>query len=301
MIKKCLMAMFFILAIVLAGCSNGSDYKVNISKPLYFQKDTAVPFEIKVTEKNKPVNGLAISAELSMANMDHGTYQVKLAEGQNGAYSGKVKLPMEGKYEINVTIQKDGKKSENTIDYTVKKAAGVAIINGKWIKNEDLKFYELISKLQLTIDREAAQKKYSGPQLEEELSYLDSQEKTAKDKNRLLTQIIRIRAMALLAEEKGHKATAETIQNAINKDHDQYNQYDSTKKLIQAFGESKFHELEKKEYPYIILSNQILADLVAQAKKENPTVGIQEVNYLAQQSFEDLLVSQMNSLKVEIL
>ncbi|MDQ0200937.1 FixH family protein [Neobacillus ginsengisoli] len=301
MIKKCLMAMFFILAIVLAGCSNGSDYKVNISKPLYFQKDTAVPFEIKVTEKNKPVKGLTISAELSMANMDHGTSQVKLAEGQNGAYSGKVKLPMEGKYEINVTIQKDGKKSENTIDYTVKKAAGVAIINGKWIKNEDLKFYELISKLQLTIDREAAQKKYSGPQLEEELSYLDSQEKTAKDKNRLLTQIIRIRAMALLAEEKEHKATAETIQNAINKDHDQYNQYDSTKKLIQAFGESKFHELEKKEYPYIILSNQILADLVAQAKKENPTVGIQEVNYLAQQSFEDLLVSQMNSLKVEIL
>lgn len=301
MIKKCLMAMFFILAIVLAGCSNSSDYKVNISKPLYFQKDTAVPFEIKVTEKNKPVNGLAISAELSMANMDHGTYQVKLAEGQNGAYSGKVKLPMEGKYEINVTIQKDGKKSENTIDYTVKKAAGVAIINGKWIKNEDLKFYELISKLQLTIDREAAQKKYSGPQLEEELSYLDSQEKTAKDKNRLLTQIIRIRSMALLAKEKGHKATAETIQNTINKDHDQYNQYDSTKKLIQAFGESKFHELEKKEYPYIILSNQILADLVAQAKKENPTVGIQEVNYLAQQSFEDLLVSQMNSLKVEIL
>ncbi|MCM2535678.1 hypothetical protein NDK43_29575 [Neobacillus pocheonensis] len=61
------------------------------------------------------------------------------------------------------------------------------------------------------------------------------------------------------------------------------------------------NELEKKEYPYIILSNQILADLVAQAKKENPTVGVQEINYLAQQSFEDLLVSQMNSLKVEIL
>jgi hypothetical protein len=301
MIKKGLFVLLLFLVAMLTSCSSGPDYKISVSKPLYFQKDSASPFEIKITENNKPVKGLKISAELSMANMDHGTSSVKLTEGQDGTYLGKVMLSMDGKYQITFTIEKDGKKVEKTTDYTVKKADGVALINGEWIKKEDLQFYQLINKLQLAINRENARKTYSGQQLEEEMAYLDSQEKSAKDKNQLLTQIIRIRAMALLAEQKGHKANEDAIKNAINKDHTQYLQYDSTKKLIGEFGEAKFQTLEEKEYRYTILSNQVLSDLVEQAKKANPNVGTQEITYQAQQSFEDLLVSQINSLNIEIL
>lgn len=299
--KKALILVMFLMAALLAGCSSGPAYKVDVTKPLYFVKDKATPFEIKVTEKGKAVKGLTITAELAMANMDHGTKDVKLAESDNGKYSGKAALPMNGKYEITFTMTKDKTKSEKTIDYTVKKAQGVATINGKWITNEDVKFYQLVNKLQLTINREAAKQKYSGDELKQELAYLDSQEKTAADPNMILTQIIRTRAIALLAQERGHQATPADIQTAIAKDHVQYEQYLEAKKLIEQFGDAKFKALEEKEYTYTVLAKQVEADMIQQTKKENPNVNDQEIGYLSQQNYEDLLVSQMNSLKVQIL
>jgi hypothetical protein len=272
-----------------------------MTKQLYFLKDHATSFEIKVTENKKAVSGLAISADVSMANMDHGTMSVSLTDEKNGKYSGKVKLPMDGKYELTFNMKKDNSKTEKIIDYTVKKAAGVAMINGQWIKNEDLLFFKLVNKLQLEINRENAKKTYTDSQLEDELAYIDSQEKNAKDENQLLTQIIRIRSMALLAEERGHQVTTDAITGAIAKDHAQYDQYPDVKSLITSFGDKKFSSLEEKEYKYTILANQVMADVTAQAKKDNPNVNDQEVNYQAQQNYEDLLVSQMDSLKIQIL
>ena len=72
------MLVFVLLIALVTGCSSGPDYKVTVTKDLYFVKDTAMPFEIKVTENNKAVKGLDVSAQLSMTNMDHGSYDVKL-------------------------------------------------------------------------------------------------------------------------------------------------------------------------------------------------------------------------------
>lgn len=292
---------FGLLIAMLAGCSSSPDYKVDITKPLYFQQDHESSFEIKVTENKKPVTGLDISAELSMANMDHGDAKVVLKEEQKGLYSGKVKLEMDGKYEMAFTLKKDNKKAEKVFDYEVKKPKGVASINGEWIKDEDLKFYELINRIQFAINRETAQKKYSGKQLEDEIAYLDSQEKTLDDKNQLLTQIIRLRSMAMLAEEKGHKASTEDVNAALAKAQQQYDQFDSAKKLIQQFGEDKFWSIEKQQYKLIVLTQQIQKDVIAKVKKENPQMGEQEINFQAQKDYEDLLVEQINSLKIEIL
>jgi hypothetical protein len=299
--KKALLLTVLLMAAMLAGCSSGPDYKVDVTKPLYFVKDKATPFEIKVTEKGKAVKGLSITAKLAMTSMDHGTNNVKLAESDKGKYSGKVETPMNGKYEITFTMTKAKVKSEKTIDYTVKKAQGVATINGKWITNEDLQFYQLVNKLQLEINREAAKQKYSGDELKEELAYIDSQAKTAADQNQLLTQMIRTRAMALLAEQRGHQATAADIQAAIAKDRAQYDQDPVANQLIKKFGEAKFNALAEKEYKYTVLAKQVAADMIEQTKKQNPNVNDQEINYLAQQNYEDLLVSQMNSLKIKIL
>jgi hypothetical protein len=299
--KKAIIGAVLLMVALLSGCSSSPNYKITMTKQLYFLKDHATSFEIKVTENKKAVSGLAISADVSMANMDHGTMSVSLTDEKNGKYSGKVKLPMDGKYELTFNMKKDNSKTEKTIDYTVKKAAGVAMINGQWIKNEDLLFFKLVNKLQLEINRENAKKTYTGSQLEDELAYIDSQEKNAKDQNQLLTQIIRIRSMALLAEERGHQATTDAITGAIAKDHTQYDQYPAVKSLITSFGDKKFNSLEEKEYKFTILADQVMADVTAQAKKDNPNVNDQEVNYQAQQNYEDLLVSQMDSLKIQIL
>lgn len=298
--KKLIFAVLLLLA-MLAGCSSGPDYKVDITKPLYFIQNKEMSFEIYVTENKKPVTGLDISADITMANMDHGNSKAIFNEKQKGLYIGKVKLPMNGKYEMDFTLKKGKQISEKVFDYEVKKPKGVATINGKWIKNEDLKFYELLNRLNLAINREADKKKFTGKQLESELSYLDVQEKSVDDKNQLLTQILRTQAMALLAEEKGYKVSESQINGAVAKAHEQYDHYDSTKKLIQQYGEAKFWNTEKEELYSIVLIQQVQATLAGIVKQQNPKVGQQEINFQAQQNYEDLLVSQMNSLKIEIL
>ncbi|MDR7239270.1 FixH family protein [Neobacillus drentensis] len=290
-----------LLIALLTGCASAPDYKVTVTKDLYFVKDTAMPFEIKVTENKKAVKGLDVSAQLSMTKMDHGSYDVKLEEGKNGTYSGQVNLPMGGKYEAALTLEKDGKKTEKIIEMNVTKPEGVAKINGEWITNEDVSFYKLINKLQLEINREGAKKKYTGKQLEEELAYLESQEKTIEDKNQLLTQIIRLRAIALLASEKGHKATETEVDAALLKAREQYNQYEPAKKLINEYGEEKFWATEKQQYQMIVMSQKVQMDLINKVKKENPKAGEQEIYFQAQKEYEELLVSQVNSLKIEIL
>lgn len=285
----------------LAGCGSGPDYSVQVTKEPYFQQDQAAAFEVKITEGDKPVSGLKVTAELSMASMDHGTNQVTFTEGEDGLYSGEVKLPMSGKYEAAFTMEKDGKKSEEVIQMNVAKPEGVAKMNGQWITNDDLAFYQFINELQIEINREAARKKYSGEQLTEELAYLDSQEKLARDKNQLLTQIIRLRSMAMLAGEKGHKASDTEVNAALAKVRDQYNQFESTKELIKEYGEDKFWSTERQQYQQIVLVQKVQNDLVEKVKKENPKAGDQEIYYQAQQQYEELLVSQVNSMKIEIL
>ena len=290
-----------LLIAVITGCSSDPDYKVAVTKDLYFVKDTAMPFEVKVTENKKAVKGLDVSANLAMTEMDHGSFDVKLEEGKNGTYSGKVNLPMGGKYEAVFTLKKDGKKTEKVIELNVTKPKGVAKVNDEWITAEDVSFYKFINQLQLAINRESAEKQYKGEQLEEELSYLETQEKTLEDKNQLLTQIIRLRAMALLADEKGHKATETEVDAALSKAREQYNQFESAKKLINEYGEEKFWATEKQQYQMIVMSQKVQKDLINKAKKENPKAGDQEIYYQAQKEYEELLVSQVNSIKIEIL
>ncbi|MED4202795.1 FixH family protein [Neobacillus mesonae] len=298
--KRMIIALLLVAA-VLAGCGSGPNYNIKMTQEVYFQQDKSSTIEIKVTDGGKAVKGLTVTAELTMANMDHGTSEVAFKEASDGIYSGKVQLPMSGKYEAAFTLEKDGDKVEKVIELNAEKPKGVATINGKWITSDDLAFYKLINQLQLEINREAAKKKYSGKQLEEELAYLDSQEKLAEDENQLLTQIIRLRSMAMLADEKGHKASDAEVEQAVARVRGQYEEFSSAMRLIASYGEDQFWAAEKEQYKMIVLSKKVQEDVMAQVKKENPKAGEQEVLYLAQQKYEDLLVSQVNSLKIEIL
>ena len=299
--KKSVLLLFSLLLVMLAGCKAEPDYQVKFTKELYFQKETKMPFEIQVTENQKAVTGLKVSVEFMMTSMDHGTYDVQLAQGKKGTYNGKVALPMSGKYEAAFTLEKDGQKTEKVININVTQPKGVARINGEWLTNEDVNFYKIINQLQLVINREAAKQKYSGKRLEEELAYLDSQEKASVEQNQLLTQIIRLRSMALLAGEKGHKVTNTEVAAAVNKVREQYSHYEGTKKLISEYGENKFWATEQEQYKLIVLTQKVQKDIMEKVQKENPNAGQQELYYQAQTEYEDLLISQVSSLEIEIL
>jgi hypothetical protein len=299
--KKAMRLTALLLLALLAGCSADPEYSIEVTKPIYQLAEKELPFEVKVTEKDEPAAGLKISAEFSMTNMDHGTTEVKLTEEEDGVYAGKVELPMTGKYEIFFVLEKDGQKKEKVINYEVKESEGVASINGEWITSEDIEFYKFINYLQLAINRETDQKRYTGDQLKEALSYWESQEKLVEDQNQLLTQIIRLRSMAMLAEEKGHTATDAEVETEINKVRDQYNQFESAKAMINEYGEDKFWEIEKQQYQLIVLSQKVQKDIIEKVKKENPTMAQQEINFQAQKQYEELLVSQVNSMKIVIL
>ena len=299
--KKAMRLTALLLLAVLAGCSGDPEYSIKVTKPIYHQPDKEMPFEVKVSEKDEAAEGLTVSAEFSMTNMDHGTTEVDLTEEEDGIYSGTVQLPMTGKYEIFFILETDGKKTEQAINYEVKQPEGVASINGEWITYEDLDFYKFINYLQLAINRETDQKRYTGDELKEALTYWESQEKLVEDQNQLLTQIIRLRAMAMLAEEKGHSATESEVETEINKVRDQYHQFESAKAMINEYGEEKFWETQKQQYQMIVLSQKVQKDMIEKVKKENPEMSQHEINFQAQKQYEELLVSQVNSLKIVIL
>lgn len=299
--KKLLASLFILMVMQLASCSQEAEWNVDVAKEPAFTEGKESEFEIKVTEDGKAVSGLDVSAELAMGSMDHGTVNVDLQEVSDGIYSGSAKFSMAGKWEAAFTLEKDGAKQDKVIDLNVKKAEGVASINGEWITNEDLDFYKFINELHIEINRETDKAKYSGEKLDEALAYWDNQEKLNEDKNQLLTQIIRLRAMAMLGQEKGHKASDQEVNDAIDKVRSQYNDSEVAKKLIAEYGEEKFWRIQKLQYERIVLTQKVQNDLILKVKKENPKAGEQEVQFTAEKEYEELLVSQVNSLKIKIM
>ncbi|WP_243291383.1 FixH family protein [Bacillus sp. FJAT-47783] len=298
--KRYTFGIIFILAIILSGCNSEQTIEVKINKPLVFQKDKASPFEVKITDGEKPLSDMKATAGFSMKNMDHGHHEITLSEKEEGIYTGSIELPMEGEWEIFISVEKDGKVTEKIIEYDVKKREGVALINGEWITEKDLEFYRFINKLHIAISRSQDEETYKGKALEEALAYWDTQEKLNEDQNQLITQIIRLRSMAFLAIEKGHQVTEEEVKEEVKKVQSQYNQFDVAKKMIHEYGDQKFWDKQQKQYELIVLSQKVQQDLVEKVKKENPNVNEQEIYYLAEKQYEELLVSQVNSLDIEI-
>ncbi|WP_226086242.1 FixH family protein [Mesobacillus sp. S13] len=299
--KKLFVSLFLILVTFIAGCSQEPDWKLEITKEPVFANGKESNFEIKVTEDGTAAKGLHIVAELAMGSMDHGTIDVELEELSDGVYSGNAEFSMKGEWEAAFTLEKDGAKQEEVVNMNVKKAEGVASLNGEWITDEDLEFYQFINKLHIEINRETDREKYTGEKLDEALAYWDNQEKLNQDKNQLLTQIIRLRAMAMLGLEKGHEATDEEVNSAIEKVRAQYSSSDAAKTLITQFGEEKFWSIQQQQYARIVLTQKVQNDLIEKVKKENPKAGEQEILFTAEKEYEELLVSQVNSLKIEIL
>ncbi|MBB6445507.1 FixH family protein [Bacillus benzoevorans] len=299
--KKLFSISLMALLILLAGCGGKPDYDVEINQPFVYKQDQPSTLEVAIKENGKTATGLKVHAKMDMLNMDHGTQEVDLEETTDGFYSGDVELSMAGKWEIVFTIDKDGKKAEEVLEYEVKESKGVATVNGELITHEDIKFYRFINKLHIAIGKEENKQKLQGKELEQANAYLDSQEKQIENQNTLLTQIIRLRAIALLGEEKGYKAEEAEVKAEIDKVHADYEKYDVAKQMILEYGVEDFWTKQEQQYKLIVLSQKVQNDVISKVKKENPNVNEQEIQFLAQKQYEELLVSQVNSLDIKIL
>lgn len=293
---------------VISGCNSSPDWVVELVETPQFVENQASQVSFKITEGDKLVENLDVNAKFEMAKMDHGSIDVELADKGEGIYSGAVTLPMEGEWQAFLTISAENISSEEVIKFTVQKAKAsssgaskmVASINGENITTEDVEFYKLINMIQIEMYREADEKRYKDKELEEVMKYWDQQESAAKDENTLLTQIIRLRAMALLGEEKGHKATAEEIQEKLQDTKKAYENSPRAQKMIKEYGETNFWEIQEKQQEAIVLVSKVQQDVLNNVKKDNPKAESKEINMLAQKKYEELLVSQVSTLDIKI-
>lgn len=174
----------------------------------------------------------------------------------------------------------------------------VAKINGDSITEEDLDFYKLMNQIQLAMNREAVEKRLKGKQLEELKDFWESQEKAALDRNTLLTQIIRLHAVALLAKEKGYTASEKEVKNEIAAVKQIYSKQPAASKMIKEYGEKRFWHKERSQYQLIVLSKKVQQDVINKIKKANPNAEEKEVNFLANKEYEELVISQIGTLKI---
>jgi hypothetical protein len=290
-----------LLVFLLSACSSKPSWEVEVTKEPAFLKEKASTIEIQITEETEPVKGLDVTAEFAMVEMDHGTLEVTLDEIADGKYAATAEFPMAGKWETVFLLEKDGQEIEKVIEIEVEEAAGVASINGEWITEEDVEFYRFINNLHIEMARETDKQKYTGPELEEAMKYWDTQEKMNENQNTLVAQIIRLRAMAMLGEEKGHKATEEEVHAEVEKVRSQYEGSEAAKKLIQEYGEERFWKYQENQYEKIVLTQKVQADVIELVKKDSPDASDQEVQFTAEKKYEELLVSQVDSLEIELL
>lgn len=286
--------------LLLAGCSSGPDWTLSLEAPEKFVSGREITLKLNVQEKNKPVTGLQVSAQLEMKKMDHGTVDVDFQEKGDGVYEGKTMLEMGGEWTAIVRLSDKQQQKESIASFSIQEVKEVGSINGEPITGEDLAFYRTINRLHIEISREKDRQRLKGAELEEANGFWDARDKEAALANSLLTQIIRLRAAALLAQEKGYAAAGAEVQRELDASQEQYERSVAAKQLISEYGEERFWAKEEARCRLMVLAKKVQTDMIARVKTENPQAGTREIALLAEKKYEELLVSQIGTLKIAL-
>ncbi|MGO4888455.1 FixH family protein [Anaerobacillus sp. MEB173] len=296
-----------LLLIIATGCSTNADIDVQMKQEPTHMNDELT---ISVEQGGEPLSNLEVIGTFEMAQMDHGTVDFSFEETDAGIYNANLELPMPGEWVVYLTLIDGDNQLEHILNFDVPVSqksvlapevdGAIAAINGDYIMEEDLEFYQFINLLQVALYRESDKQTYEGEDLENAMNFWDLQEKDARNVNSLLTQIIRLRAVALLSLEKGHEATQEEIDDEVNKIRQELEAEPIAKVMIEQYGENKFWNKQLSQYELIVLANKVQQDMIDSVREENPEADNQEVNFLAQKQYEDLLVSQVESLDIDI-
>lgn len=298
-----------LLVLLLPACASEADWEARLepATPLVAMQDTELIMSIFA--QGQPVTGLSIHAQLEMKRMDHGVVEVTFQEKGNGQYTATARLPMGGEWEAIATIF-DGKHSKEQSflltcaqkQHTSQKPQAdgrVATINGEAITEQDLAFHALLGQLQIERKRKLDQQRLRGAELEQAMQYWEQIEQAVVDKNSLLTTIIRLRAAELLAKEKGYAATQQEVKQALEKEGFPAADDPALHEHIKAYGASAFHDKQQSYGEGLVLQEKIRQDMLDAAKAEHPQASSQELQYVADKKYEELLASQIDSLQIE--
>lgn len=313
--KWILMLNLLTFMIVTAGCSTNSDWLAYIEQEPV-NKDSALIISIK--NGGNPVSDLDVIGIFEMTQMDHGVFEIPFVEQESGIYKAQLELPMLGEWisaltmsngeetvhqiiEFDVPETEDSDAGDDSQSSTDEVEGAIALVNGEAILEADIEFYQFINHLQITMYREDDMQSSEEAELEEAREFWEAELNEANKLNTLVTQIIRLRAMALLALEKGHEATEEEVNNEVNKVRQEFSGSEAATEMIKQFGEEKFWDKQQTQYEMIVLVSYIQQDMIDKMKEENPDADMREVNFYAQKEYEELLVSQVESLEIEIL
>jgi len=176
----------------------------------------------------------------------------------------------------------------------------VATINGMDHTYADLKYSELMSKVEIELNRLQDEKTLEGDKLKDKLAYWDEQINYHDNYNVNLSKMIELYSMYLLAQEKGLRVDKQQLQETIEDFNQRVEQCGPAQKLI---AESPAGEYENRLETYFtqrLLSEEIFNILKEDMKKEKPDASEQEIAYLANQKYEELYQSQIESVEIQI-
>lgn len=176
----------------------------------------------------------------------------------------------------------------------------VVTINGMVYTYADLKFFELMSKVEIELNRLQDQQSLTGKELEDKLKYWDEQIKYHDNYNVNLSKMIELNSMYLLAEEKGLKVDEQVLQKKIDDFTQKVDQAELAKKQIEASSSDEYNTQLNTYFKQRVLTEEIYNILKEDVKKENPDAAKQEISYLTDKKYEELYMSQMESLNLTI-
>lgn len=108
-----------LLLLVAAGCGSDS-VSLEVQNDPYYKEGEPTEIVLEaVDDSGEAVTGLAITGELEMEKMDHGTITVSFDDNGDGTYAGEVLLPMGGEWIMSATVEKDGKEKEQIVRFQV--------------------------------------------------------------------------------------------------------------------------------------------------------------------------------------
>ncbi|MCK7606428.1 FixH family protein [Geobacillus stearothermophilus] len=287
------------LLFLLAGCQ-GNDWTVSVKTTPFYKEGTTSLFAVAIQKDGKPAGGLEVTAVFEMANMDHGQIVVQLAEKEPGLYEGNVQLPMDGEWDALLQIKDGDETVEKLVTLKVKKQDVAAMINGTAITAAEVKFYQTRWQIEISSAMEAVKKQYRGEELNERLSYWKRQLNETTEPRSAVTRLIELHSMALLAEEKGYSVDEPAVDREVENRKRQYEGSETAQTLIRQYGEAAFWKQERRYVQLVLLAQNVWNDMVEQVKNEHPNVTEAEMRFLAQKKYDELLVSQIDSLSIQL-
>lgn len=113
-----LFVLLFVL--LLGGCGSSPEFTVSFPEADSFEVGKEIPLEMVITQDDRGVAGLDVTASFEMKSMDHDTLEVPFTDKGNGKYAGTTLFPMGGEWQAYITLSNGDIKEEVLVNITVK-------------------------------------------------------------------------------------------------------------------------------------------------------------------------------------